>query len=47
MNAHATEGRIPTFIETTAEFCFATIMGITATLGMLGAFSFLISYLTV
>lgn len=45
MNAHGAEERVSAFIETSTEVCFGAIMGITAALGMLGAVSFLISYL--
>ena len=47
MNVHATDERIPAFIETTTEFCFGAIMGITAALGMFGVVSFLVSYVVV
>jgi len=47
MNVHATDERISAFVETTTEFCFGAIMGITAALGMFGVVSFLISYVVV
>ena len=44
MDAYPTEERIATFKEATTQVCFGAVMGIAATLGMFGTFSFLFLY---
>ena len=45
MNAYATKESITAFKETATQVCFCAMMGIAATLGMLGTVSFMFLYL--
>jgi hypothetical protein len=44
MNAYPSEEILASFKETTTVVCFGAMMGLTATIGMVGAFSFLFLY---